>query len=77
MVASYLDVDKGQTTFNQKEIQLQPVNPFNLSSPANNAAEFVLTTLDNVVNWVRSASMWPMVYYLLFLLLLYLSFSTF
>jgi hypothetical protein len=38
VVASYTNVDKGPTSFDQKGLPLQPVNPFNLPPKANNAA---------------------------------------
>lgn len=41
---------------------LQPINPFNLPTPAKNGAEFVLSSIDNLINWVRTNSIWPMTF---------------
>ncbi|KAJ1551062.1 hypothetical protein HK405_015265, partial [Cladochytrium tenue] len=54
--------DKPLSSFDYKEASPIKVNPFNLPGPANNAAEAVLTTLDSVVNWIRTSSMWPMTF---------------
>ncbi|KAJ3117475.1 hypothetical protein HK098_006247 [Nowakowskiella sp. JEL0407] len=56
------DKSKVPSSFDPLDIKMQPVNPFNLPAPVNNAAEFVMTTLDNVVNWARTSSMWPMTF---------------
>ncbi|KAJ3333840.1 hypothetical protein HDU76_002561 [Blyttiomyces sp. JEL0837] len=54
--------DKGVSSFDLKDSAPIKVNPFNLPAPANNAAEFVLTTIDSVFNWTRTSSVWPMTF---------------
>ena len=62
VVMGYTNKDKTLTAFDPKDVKLQPVNPFGLPAKVNNTADFVLTTIDNVVNWVRTSSMWPMTF---------------
>ncbi|KAI8819232.1 putative NADH-ubiquinone oxidoreductase subunit B [Fimicolochytrium jonesii] len=52
------------TGFNDADVKkgLQPVNPYNLPTVANNAAEWALTTIDGLINWTRTASVWPMTF---------------
>ena len=54
--------DKTRSSFDGKDLPLAPVNPFNLPKAANNAAEFALTTMDSIINWTRSSSIWPMTF---------------
>ncbi|KAJ3085766.1 NADH dehydrogenase Fe-S protein subunit 7 ndufs7 [Quaeritorhiza haematococci] len=54
--------DKTLSSFDTKDIPMQSVNPFNLPGKVNNTAEFALTTLDGVINWVRTSSVWPMTF---------------
>ncbi|KAI8910218.1 NADH-ubiquinone oxidoreductase [Gorgonomyces haynaldii] len=55
---------KGQKlgSFDPRDAPMPPANPFNLPPAANNAADFLLTSLDNVANWVRTSSVWPMTF---------------
>ncbi|KAI9100421.1 ndufs7, NADH:ubiquinone oxidoreductase 20 kd subunit [Phlyctochytrium arcticum] len=54
----------GPASFNDADVSksLQPVNPYNLPGPANNAAEWALTTIDGLINWTRTSSIWPMTF---------------
>ncbi|KND03301.1 NADH-ubiquinone oxidoreductase 19.3 kDa subunit, mitochondrial [Spizellomyces punctatus DAOM BR117] len=54
----------GPTSFNDADVKkhLQPVNPYNLPKVANNAAEWALTTIDGLINWTRTSSIWPMTF---------------
>ena len=52
--------DKSLSSFDKTE--LEKVNPFNLPSPVNNAADMALTTIDGIVNYVRTSSIWPMTF---------------
>lgn len=54
--------DNTLSSFSKADAPLQEVNPFNLPKPVNNAAEFALTTIDGVVNYVRTSSIWPMTF---------------
>jgi NADH dehydrogenase (ubiquinone) Fe-S protein 7 len=54
--------DKTRSSFDGKDLPLAPVNPFNLPKVANNAAEFALTTMDSIINWTRTSSIWPMTF---------------
>ncbi|KAJ3085764.1 NADH dehydrogenase Fe-S protein subunit 7 ndufs7 [Quaeritorhiza haematococci] len=38
------------------------VNPYGLSPALNTGAEYALTTIDSVINWVRTSSVWPMTF---------------
>ncbi len=62
VIMSYTNADKGLNSFDAKETKLQDVNPFNLPTKANNVAEFALTTIDNILNYVRTSSLWPMTF---------------
>ncbi|KAJ3190267.1 NADH dehydrogenase Fe-S protein subunit 7 ndufs7 [Gaertneriomyces sp. JEL0708] len=55
---------EGPTSFNDADVKksLQPVNPYNLPKPANNAVEWALTTVDGLLNWTRTSSIWPMTF---------------
>ncbi|KAJ3254357.1 hypothetical protein HK103_007239 [Boothiomyces macroporosus] len=57
-----IKTDKELSSFDTKDAKPQPVNPFNLPKPLNNAAEFALTTIDSIVNYVRTSSMWPLTF---------------
>lgn len=39
-----------------------PANPFKLPQNANNAAEYALTTIDSIISWTRTSSMWPVTF---------------
>ncbi|KAH9244833.1 hypothetical protein BASA81_017741 [Batrachochytrium salamandrivorans] len=54
--------DKEMGSFDKRDAPPPAVNPYNLSAPVNNAAEMVLTTLDGLVNWTRTSSIWPMTF---------------
>ncbi|KAJ3043046.1 NADH dehydrogenase Fe-S protein subunit 7 ndufs7 [Rhizophlyctis rosea] len=49
-------------SFNRAENPLPPVNPYGLPPALNNAAEMALTTIDGLINWTRSSSIWPMTF---------------
>lgn len=50
----------GSFTADDIDRQLRPVNPFGLSPAASKAADYTLTTLDAIVNWTRTSSIWPL-----------------
>jgi NADH dehydrogenase (ubiquinone) Fe-S protein 7 len=52
--------DKTLSSFDKTE--LEKVNPFNLPPKLNNAADMALTTIDGIVNYVRTSSIWPMTF---------------
>ncbi|WVO13892.1 NADH dehydrogenase [ubiquinone] iron-sulfur protein 7, mitochondrial [Cryptococcus depauperatus] len=49
------------TTLPDTTIAQQGSNQLSLETPRN-GAEYVLSTLDKVVNWARQGSMWPMTF---------------
>ncbi|KAI8809456.1 NADH-quinone oxidoreductase [Cladochytrium replicatum] len=53
---------KNPSSFDASDVVLQPANPYNLPKPLNNLAEGVLTTLDNVVSWARTGSMYNLTF---------------
>ncbi|KAI8809457.1 NADH-quinone oxidoreductase [Cladochytrium replicatum] len=53
---------KNPSSFDATDVKLPPANPYNLPKPVNNIAEGVLTTLDGVLNWARTNSIWPMTF---------------
>jgi NADH dehydrogenase (ubiquinone) Fe-S protein 7 len=55
-------LDNTPTSFDKKGIPPQPVNPFNLPTGVNNAADMALTTIDGIVNYIRTSSIWPMTF---------------
>ncbi|KAI9326866.1 hypothetical protein BDR26DRAFT_115042 [Obelidium mucronatum] len=62
-IARLVTKDKGLSSFDYKDATAPvKVNPFNLPAPANNAAEFVLTTIDSIFNWTRTSSLWPLTF---------------
>nr|KAJ3421616.1 NADH dehydrogenase Fe-S protein subunit 7 ndufs7 [Polyrhizophydium stewartii] len=54
--------DKELSSFDKRDFPPVPANPYNLPTPVNNAAEFAVTTLDGVLNWIRTSSMWPLTF---------------
>ncbi|KAJ3411827.1 NADH dehydrogenase Fe-S protein subunit 7 ndufs7 [Chytridiales sp. JEL 0842] len=54
--------DKSISSFDIKDSAPIKVNPYNLPKPVNNAAEFALMTVDGVMNWIRTSSIWPMTF---------------
>ncbi|TPX45123.1 hypothetical protein SeMB42_g04105 [Synchytrium endobioticum] len=61
-IARLIMKDKSLSAFDQKDVPLRPANPFNLPAPVNNAAEIALTTIDQLINWARTSSIWPMTF---------------
>ncbi|KAI8803544.1 NADH-ubiquinone oxidoreductase [Cladochytrium replicatum] len=61
---------KNPSSFDATDVKLPPANPYNLPKPVNNIAEGVLTTLDGVLNWARTNSIWPMTFGLVRLIIL-------
>ncbi|KAJ3190543.1 hypothetical protein HK101_008714 [Irineochytrium annulatum] len=61
-IARLVTRDKNLSSFDVKDIPVQKVNPLNLPGPVNNAAEFVLTTLDSIVSYTRTSSIWPVTF---------------
>ncbi|KAI8851328.1 hypothetical protein BC829DRAFT_387178 [Chytridium lagenaria] len=61
-IARLVTRDKTLSSFDVNDSPAEKVNPFNLPTPVNNAAEFVLTTVDAVFNWTRTSSIWPMTF---------------
>ncbi|KAJ8322956.1 hypothetical protein BDV3_006768 [Batrachochytrium dendrobatidis] len=49
-------------SFDKRDAPAISVNPYNLPTKVNNAAEFVLTSLDSLVNWNRTSSIWPLTF---------------
>jgi NADH dehydrogenase (ubiquinone) Fe-S protein 7 len=62
LVMSFTQKDQGLTSFDEKEPKFQKVNPYNLPPKLNNAADYVLTGIDGIVNWVRTSSIWPVTF---------------
>lgn len=54
--------DKTPGSYDDKSTKLRPVNPFSLPPLANSTAQHILTTLDGVIGWVRTSSIWPMTF---------------
>jgi NADH dehydrogenase (ubiquinone) Fe-S protein 7 len=61
-ISRIVNNDKTLSSFDKKDSPPVPVNPFNLPTGANNAAEFALTTIDGIVNYIRTSSIWPMTF---------------
>ncbi|KAJ3056744.1 hypothetical protein HK097_004605 [Rhizophlyctis rosea] len=57
-----LHKEEGVSSFNRDETKPIPVNPYGLPPALNNAAEMALTTVDGLINWVRTSSIWPMTF---------------
>ncbi|KAJ3280995.1 hypothetical protein HK104_000273 [Borealophlyctis nickersoniae] len=49
-------------SFDKNDVPMEPVNPYNLPTAVNNAAEYALTTVDGIINWARTGSIWPMTF---------------
>ncbi|KAI8910662.1 hypothetical protein DFJ77DRAFT_502585 [Powellomyces hirtus] len=63
-LVSQMRAKNGPVSYNDADVKksLQPVNPYNLPKAANNAAEWALTTIDGLINWTRTSSIWPMTF---------------
>ncbi|KAJ3145666.1 NADH dehydrogenase Fe-S protein subunit 7 ndufs7 [Geranomyces variabilis] len=64
-IVSSMRAKAGPVAFNDADVKktLQPaVNPYNLPAPASNAADWALTTIDGLINWTRTSSIWPMTF---------------
>ncbi|TPX33737.1 hypothetical protein SmJEL517_g03486 [Synchytrium microbalum] len=61
-IARLIMKDKSLTAFDQADAPLRPANPFNLPAPVSNAADVALTTIDQLINWARTSSIWPMTF---------------
>ncbi|KAJ3153758.1 NADH dehydrogenase Fe-S protein subunit 7 ndufs7 [Geranomyces michiganensis] len=63
-IVSSMRAKGGPVAFNDADVKksLQPVNPYNLPAPASNAADWALTTIDGLINWTRTSSIWPMTF---------------
>ncbi|KAK0523066.1 ndufs7 ubiquinone oxidoreductase subunit [Tilletia horrida] len=55
------DAPKSQEPVPLTQLANRSSNALSLMTPKNNA-EYVLSTLDKVVNWARTGSMWPMTF---------------
>jgi NADH dehydrogenase (ubiquinone) Fe-S protein 7 len=61
-ISNMIMKDKTPSSYDDKSLKLQQVNPFSLSPLANSTAQHILTTLDGVIGWVRTSSIWPMTF---------------
>ena len=61
-IVRLLGKDKTSTSFSKLDLKTPQVNPFNLPTKVNNAADIALTSVDGLVNYIRTSSIWPMTF---------------
>ena len=61
-IVRLLQKDKTNTSFSKLDIKTPAVNPFNLPTKVNNAADIALTSVDGLINYIRTSSIWPMTF---------------